>query len=197
VGCAATARISRESLRPSPCNGAANDPWRKCEGFEDGGASKSPLRVPIVSASEAGARHAQRLLCLAAASLVGPRVTPSSMCDIPALFTRVRQRCGSPRIHDDLREAGVPVQSQVRGAPDAPGGPAGPAAQAVPRDDHERARSADPATSRRCLSPGPGHWNESSSRPPPTARREVTVGGCARMARPPQAGAGVAGADAR
>ena len=28
---------------------------------------------------------------------------------IRALFTKARQRYGSPRIHDDLREAGVPV----------------------------------------------------------------------------------------
>jgi transposase InsO family protein len=74
----------------------------------------------------------------------------------------MRVGCGARRAHRRAVHQGAPAlwepadprrpagggrahQSQARCAPDAPGRPARPTAQAVPRDDHERARSADRA----------------------------------------------------
>jgi len=56
---------------------------------------------------------------------------------IRALFTKARERYGSPRIHDDLREAGVPISRTRVARLMRQAGPARAAAQAVSRDDHE------------------------------------------------------------
>ena len=54
--------------------------------------------------------HTVRLPRLATASVVGPCASDWEVgVRIRARFTRARERYGSPRIHDDLREAGVPV----------------------------------------------------------------------------------------